>query len=83
MEFTKLIFHCRCGQLATQYDEVGLSAFHELVLQWLCPTCNRKIYASVALSDCWRECPTHGSEPEEAHLYVADAGMDPPKSGNH
>ncbi|MGO9229567.1 MAG: hypothetical protein ACLQKA_10220 [Bryobacteraceae bacterium] len=44
----------------------------ELVIHWWCEECQKVVYASKSLADCWRECPQPQSQSEEQ----ARAGFD-------
>lgn len=79
MGYRHLSLCCRCGQVPSRIDEVGLTDDHEIVIHWWCEECKRVVYASKSLADCWRDCPPvraveSGHQiPEEALRSAFDA----------
>lgn len=68
MEYRKLPLSCECGGVPKRISSVGLSATHDLVIQWRCPWCRRNVYLVKSLSECWRDCfaevPVSPSKPD-------------------
>jgi hypothetical protein len=78
MGYRALSVLCRCGRAPSSIDEVGLSDEHELVIHWWCDQCQRVVYASKSLTECWRDCPAAGSAapPPRPVTHPADSGYD-------
>jgi len=57
MSYRHFSLRCGCGAAPARIDEVGVTDERELVIHWWCQQCQKAVYASKALSDCWRECP--------------------------
>jgi hypothetical protein len=57
MDYQPFHLHCKCGDVPERIEEVGLSAAQELVIHWWCGGCNRLVYTSMPLADCWNACP--------------------------
>ncbi len=78
MGYRPLSLSCRCGRAPARIDEVGLTDCHELVIHWWCEACQRVVYASRPLSDCWRDCPTAATTGPTQYpvLQSADCGFD-------
>jgi len=36
---------------------VGFSEDHHLVVHWWCEKCEKVVYISKPLTECWQECP--------------------------
>jgi hypothetical protein len=66
MEYKHLPLTCHCGEIPFHIEEVGFTEDHQLVVHWWCTKCQRVVYVSKPLTDCWRECPA-----PSAHLKVA------------
>jgi hypothetical protein len=74
MTYRRLVLRCACGHEATQVNDCGLTAQHELVIRWKCEGCENDIFVVKSLSECWRECPTGDEEAPDAHYpFVSDA----------
>ena len=56
MEYRRLPLTCRCGGVLKHISGVGFSSTHELLIEWRCLRCRRKVAIVKALSDCWRDC---------------------------
>jgi hypothetical protein len=78
MGYRHLSLLCRCGLAPSRIDEVGLSHDHELVIHWWCDACQRVVYASKPLTECWWDCPDAGSTgpPQYPVVHAADCGYD-------
>jgi hypothetical protein len=78
MGYRPLSLLCRCGRAPSRIDEVGLSDDHELVIHWWCEACQRVVYATRPLTECWRDCPDAGSAgpPRYPVVQSADCGFD-------
>ena len=57
MEYRALPLFCECGQPPCPITEVGLTADHQLLIQWWCVGCRKIVQATKRLSECWRDCP--------------------------
>jgi len=57
MSYRHFSLECRCGQPPSRIEEVGVTDDHELVIHWWCDECQKLVYASKTLADCWREAP--------------------------
>jgi hypothetical protein len=75
MSYRHLELCCGCGEPPDRIDEVGFTDEHELVIHWWCLRCNKVVYVSKHLSDCWRDCPRPdiGKEETESACQSADA----------
>ena len=58
MNYRHLSLHCQCGQVPKHIAEVGLTDDHCLVIHWWCAQCQKVVYMTRSLTDCWRECPS-------------------------
>ena len=61
MHYRLLPVFCECGQPPSRITGVGLTANHELLIRWWCDGCNRTVYATKRLSECWKDCPQPSS----------------------
>ena len=57
MSYRHLPMSCEAGHTPSRIVEVGFTDDHELVVHFWCEECNRVVYVSKPLSDCWRDCP--------------------------
>ena len=57
MNYRHLSLHCDCGDVPERLVEVGFSEDHHLVVHWWCEKCERVVYISKPLTECWLECP--------------------------
>jgi hypothetical protein len=73
MGYRHISLSCKCGLAPSRIDEVGLTDEHELIIHWWCEACNRVVYASKSLSDCWQECPRPATGREIPEDMLADA----------
>ena len=64
MGYRHISLSCKCGQIPSHIDEVGLTDDHELVIHWWCEQCKRVVYASKALAECWKDCPRPEPRPD-------------------
>ena len=62
MSYRHFSLACGCGAAPARIEEVGVTDERELVIHWWCEDCQKVVYASKTLADCWRDCPP----PEEA-----------------
>jgi hypothetical protein len=62
MSYRHFSLACRCGQPPSRIEEVGVTDDHELVIHWWCEECQKLVYASKTLADCWNESPTPAVE---------------------
>ena len=78
MGYRPLSLLCRCGRAPASIDEVGLGDEHQLVIHWWCDECQRVVYASRPLLDCWRDCPAAGATgpPQYPVVLAGDCGYD-------
>ena len=58
MNYRHISLCCQCGEIPEQIAEVGFTDDHHLVIHWWCTRCQKVVYASKPLTDCWRECPS-------------------------
>jgi hypothetical protein len=58
MNYRHLSLHCHCGEIPDRIAEVGFTDDHCLVIHWWCTQCQKVVYISKSLTDCWRECPS-------------------------
>ena len=58
MNYRHLSLHCHCGEIPDRIAEVGFTDDHTLVIHWWCSTCQKVVFISKPLTDCWRECPS-------------------------
>jgi hypothetical protein len=58
MNYRHLALRCQCGEIPDRIAEVGFSEDHNLVIHWWCTQCQKVVYVSKPLTDCWRECPS-------------------------
>ena len=58
MNYRSLALLCHCGEVPDRIAEVGFSEDHNLVIHWWCGKCQKVVYVTKPLSDCWRECPS-------------------------
>jgi len=68
MNYRYLELRCKCGETPSRFEEVGLTEDHQLVIHWWCSQCQRVVYLSKPLAECWRECPSR-----EEYSVVATA----------
>ncbi|MBZ5723722.1 MAG: hypothetical protein LAP87_01890 [Acidobacteriia bacterium] len=66
MNYRHLALCCQCGTVPEHLDEVGFSDDHQLVIHWWCTACQRLVYTSKPLAECWRDCPNPASTLEAA-----------------
>ncbi|HUI55349.1 MAG TPA: hypothetical protein VLY04_10270 [Bryobacteraceae bacterium] len=66
MNYRHLALHCNCGEIPEHIAEVGFTEDHQLVVHWWCTQCQKLVYISKPLTDCWRECPTREQSLEYA-----------------
>jgi hypothetical protein len=57
MEYRHLALSCQCGEVPFHIEELGFTEDHQLVIHWWCAKCQRSVYVSKPLAECWRECP--------------------------
>ena len=57
MNYRHLRLHCDCGEVPERLAEVGFSEDHQLIVHWWCEQCQRVVYISKPLTECWLECP--------------------------
>lgn len=57
MSYRHFSLECRCGEPPSRIEEVGVTDDHELVIHWWCDKCQKVVYASKSLADCWNEAP--------------------------
>jgi hypothetical protein len=57
MNYRHLSLTCQCGEVPDRIAEVGFTDDHSLVVHWWCSKCQKVVYVSKPLTDCWRECP--------------------------
>ena len=55
MSYRHFTLVCRCGQPPSRIEEVGMTDDHELVIHWWCDECQKTVYASKSLANCWSE----------------------------
>ena len=58
MNYRHLSLHCQCGEIPDRIVEVGFTDDHKLVIHWWCTKCQKVVYVSKSLTECWRECPS-------------------------
>ena len=58
MNYRHLSLRCHCGEVPERIAEVGFSEDHSLVIHWWCTQCQKVVYVTKPLTDCWRECPS-------------------------
>ncbi|HUB82607.1 MAG TPA: hypothetical protein VMB03_27610 [Bryobacteraceae bacterium] len=58
MNYRHLSLHCQCGEVPDHIAEVGFTDDHSLVIHWWCTNCQKVVYVTKPLTDCWRECPS-------------------------
>jgi hypothetical protein len=68
MHYRPLPLFCKCGQRPFRITQVGLTADHRLLIRWWCAGCNRTVYGTKSLSECWRDCP----KPNGAETILGD-----------
>jgi hypothetical protein len=68
MHYRLLPVFCECGQPPSRITGVGLTANHELLIRWWCDGCNRTVYATKRLAECWKDCP----KPNGAETILGD-----------
>lgn len=73
MGYRHISLCCKCGLAPTRIDEVGLSEDQELVIHWWCEDCQRVVYASKSLSECWNECPAPATAKQIPEQVIAEA----------
>jgi len=79
MSYRHFSLACGCGAAPTRIEEVGVTDDRELVIHWWCADCQKIVYASKALADCWRECPPPDQDSgnfDEAFLESIGVKMD-------
>ena len=74
MNYRHLSLHCQCGEVPDHIAEVGFTDDHNLVIHWWCSNCQKVVYVTKSLTDCWRECPSPSTSldrvlPELANGY--------------
>jgi hypothetical protein len=57
MSYRHFSLACRCGQSPSRIEEVGVTDDHELVIHWWCDQCQKLVYASKTMADCWPAVP--------------------------
>ena len=57
MNYRHLHLRCECGEIPQRIAEVGFTEDHQLAVHWWCERCQRVVYMTKPLTDCWRECP--------------------------
>jgi len=62
MSYRHFSLACGCGAAPARIEEVGVTDERELVIHWWCEDCQKVVYASKSLADCWRECPRQEEE---------------------
>jgi hypothetical protein len=72
MEYRIVSLSCDCGKVPKGISAVGLSTDHQLVIQWLCTRCKKKVYVVKALADCWRDCPKEGEPGDQTDSRTTD-----------
>jgi len=68
MHYRPLPLFCKCGERPFRITQVGLTADHRLLIRWWCAGCNRTVYGTKSLSECWRDCPN----PDGAETILGD-----------
>jgi hypothetical protein len=63
---------CECGEAPDRILEIGFTAEHELVVHFWCSGCNRVVYVSKTLADCWRDCPAPEAVTQLPVVHTAD-----------
>jgi hypothetical protein len=58
MNYRHLSLRCQCGDVPDRIAEVGFTDDHNLVIHWWCAKCQKVVYVSKPLTECWRECPS-------------------------
>ena len=58
MNYRHLALRCHCGEIPDRIAEVGFTDDHNLVVHWWCARCQKVVYVTKPLTDCWRECPS-------------------------
>jgi len=58
MNYRHLSLCCDCGEVPERLVEVGFSEGHHLVVHWWCEKCQRIVYITKPLTECWLECPS-------------------------
>jgi len=56
MRFRPIPLVCECGHKPPSFKNVGITSEYELVIHWVCPSCNKRVYAVKSLADCCRDC---------------------------
>ena len=74
MQYRALSFSCECGRAPLRITQVGLTADHQLLIQWWCAGCKKMVHATKSLAGCWRDCPTTVSTASSA---IEDGEFDP------
>jgi hypothetical protein len=75
MSYRRFSLACRCGQPPSRIEEVGITDDHELVIHWWCDECNKIVYASKSLADCWKEAPPVEDDPNFDRNFLARLGI--------
>ena len=57
MSYRHIPLTCQCGESPSRIEEVGFTDDHQIVIHWWCQKCQRVVYASKRLVECWLECP--------------------------
>jgi len=57
MSYRHFSLACGCGAPPARIEEVGVTDDRELVIHWWCDECQKVVFASKTLADCWRDCP--------------------------
>lgn len=76
MNYRHLSLHCHCGEVPEHIAEVGFSDDHNLVIHWWCSKCQKVVYVTKSLTDCWRECPSGSQSLDRALPVVAPGSID-------
>ena len=79
MSYRHFSLTCGCGAVPSRIDEVGLTDERELVIHWWCEACQKAVYASKALSDCWRECPSADATADFDEHFLESIGVKLPE----
>ena len=73
MNYRHLRLICECGEVPDRILEVGFTAAHELVIHFWCSECNRAVYYSKPLADCWRACPAPEAALQSSAAHAVEA----------
>jgi hypothetical protein len=75
MSYRHFSLKCGCGAAPARIDEVGVTDERELVIHWWCDECQRTMYASKSLADCWRECPRPDEKADFDERFLESIGV--------